>query len=63
MNDRITAVNGVEIPDGGKLKIEIGRHIQGDTVKLTVKRGDDEKQFDVKLGALPARVNIKPARE
>ena len=49
--DIITAVNGVSIGANGSLASLIGEYSVGDTVKLTIKRGDSDLELSITLEA------------
>ncbi len=48
-NDIIVAVDGTAVDANHSLAGLIGTHVPGDTVELTIKRGNDEKKVSVKL--------------
>lgn len=52
--DIITKVNGASINEKTSLLSLLGRRKVGDTVELTVQRGDQEKTVQVRLEAAPA---------
>ena len=60
VNDIVLTVDEQEVNDPAGLKFAIGQHLAGDTVKLTVKRGEETKEFEVELAAAPAQP--KPRR-
>lgn len=47
--DVITAIDGVKIVESSTLQEQIAKHRPNDKVKLSIKRGDSMKQFDVTL--------------
>lgn len=47
--DVIVSINGVKINDRATLSEQIGKHRPNDKVKISVKRGDDMKHFEVTL--------------
>lgn len=47
--DVILAIDGVKITDPSTLQLEVARHRPNDTIKLSVKRDGNVKQFDVTL--------------
>lgn len=47
--DVIMSINGVKINDRATLSEQIGKHRPNDKVKISVKRGDDMKHFEVVL--------------
>lgn len=47
--DVIMSINGVKINDRATLSEQIGKHRPNDKVKISVKRGDDMKHFEVTL--------------
>lgn len=47
--DVITAVNGTKVRSVGELQDQVNRFRPGDKVKITVKRGEADKTFDVTL--------------
>ncbi|MBR5845916.1 MAG: trypsin-like peptidase domain-containing protein [Rikenellaceae bacterium] len=47
--DVIMSINGVKINDRATLTEQIGKHRPNDKVKISVKRGDDMKHFEVVL--------------
>ena len=51
--DVITAVNGKSVASVDQFVGTIASYLPGDTVRLTVKRDGQTKQFSVKLGAQP----------
>ncbi len=53
--DRILTVDGEPIADGNQLRTIIARHVEGDTIKLLVKRGDEELELEATLIAAPQR--------
>lgn len=48
-DDVITAIDGVKIVEPSTLQEQIAKHRPNDKVKLSIKRGDSMKQFDVTL--------------
>jgi hypothetical protein len=48
--DRITHIQGRSIADTGDVSRAVGKHNPGDTIKFTVKRGQEKKEITVKLG-------------
>jgi serine protease Do len=51
--DQILKVAGEDVIDVTQLTVLIGKHLLGDVVKLTIKRGDETKEIDVTLGEMP----------
>jgi len=49
--DRIMALNGKKPPSTAAFIAEIERHEPGDKVKIEIKRDDEEKALEVKLGS------------
>lgn len=47
--DIILSIDGVTLGEGARLEEQIGKHRPNDRVKLSVKRGDQVKQFEVTL--------------
>ena len=47
--DVIMSINGVKINDRATISEQIGKHRPNDKVKISVKRGDDMKHFEVTL--------------
>jgi serine protease Do len=52
--DQILKVAGDEVVDVTQLSVLVGRYLHGDTIKLTIKRGDQQLEVDVTLGDMPA---------
>jgi S1-C subfamily serine protease len=52
--DVITKIDGVTINEKSSVLSTLSKHKAGDTVTLTVLRGDTTKTIDVKLGVAPA---------
>ncbi len=50
-DDVITAVDGERVTDGIALIVAIRTHQPGETIEFTVRRGDDERTFEVVLGS------------
>jgi putative serine protease PepD len=48
--DVIVAVDGVSTPTADEVVILTRKHKPGDSVRVTVSRGDTRKTFSVKLG-------------
>ncbi len=59
-NDIVLTIDEKEVNDPAGLKFAIGGRMAGETVKLTVKRGDENKEFEVKLAAAPAQPAATP---
>jgi serine protease Do len=51
--DQILKVGGEDVIDVTQLTVLIGKHLLGDVVQLTIKRGDETKEIDVTLGEMP----------
>jgi serine protease Do len=51
--DRILKVAGEDVVDVTQLSTLIAKHLLGDTIKLTIQRGDETKEIDVTLGEMP----------
>lgn len=49
--DKITKVNGVEVPNASYFKYELYKCKVGDKVKITVERDNKEKEITVKVGS------------
>lgn len=54
VGDVVTQVGGQDILSMDDLVLQVRRHSIGETIKLTVKRGDQTLTFDVKVGDKPA---------
>jgi len=52
-NDVVTAVDGEEIESGDELRRRIDAKQPGDMLRLTVRRGNDDREIEAKLGARP----------
>jgi serine protease Do len=52
--DRILKVAGDEVVDVTQLSTLVGKHLLGEVVKLTIKRGEETQEIDVTLGEMPA---------
>ncbi|QQS17918.1 trypsin-like peptidase domain-containing protein [Candidatus Saccharibacteria bacterium] len=52
--DVITKIDGVEINEKSSLLSVLSKHKSGDSVELTILRGNDTKIISVKLGTAPA---------
>ena len=59
--DIITAVDGKPVTSSADLGAAIDSHAVGDEVKLTVRRGNDQKTLTVKLGDRPAQTSSDTA--
>jgi putative serine protease PepD len=55
--DVITAIDGKAVADANALTAVVGSHQPGDTISVTVKRGDATMHLSVKLGTRPASTN------
>lgn len=55
--DIITAIDGTKIDDKNSLTSLVGRHAVGDTVKLTIVRGNKTITLNAKLAAMPEGQN------
>ena len=71
-NDVITAINGEPVFDLAHLRVVLGRHLAGDKVKVTLKRGDESLEVELTLAAgsdapqppqQPLRVAPKPPKD
>jgi serine protease Do len=51
--DRVLKVGEEEIMDGAQLRAVIGRHIAGDEISITVRRGEEELELKATLGERP----------
>lgn len=51
--DRILKIAGEEVIDVTQLGTLIGKHLLGDSITLTIQRGDETKEIDVTLGEMP----------
>lgn len=51
--DRILKVAGDDVIDVTQLTVLIGKYLLGETVKLTIQRGEETKEIDVTLGEMP----------
>ena len=51
--DRVLKVGDEEIRDGAQLRGIVGRHISGDVISITVRRGEEELQLEATLGERP----------
>ena len=56
--DIILSVDGVKLTDGSALQEQIGRHRPNDKVKLSVKRGDAVKHFEVTLRNVSGKTEL-----
>ena len=68
--DHIVAIDGQKTMDTAQVRILLGRHVAGDVVKVTVKRGEEQIEAEVTLAAgldQPPRpkppVRLKPAKK
>jgi len=59
-DDVLVAVDGQAVRDVSHLRLLIGRHVAGETVVLTVRRGDADKEVPVRLEA--GREAVPPPR-
>ncbi len=55
-DDVVLAIDGQKVRNSFALRFEIGRRRAGDTVKLTVKRGNETKDIEATLGPRPKDV-------
>jgi serine protease Do len=51
--DRILKVTDDDVIDVTQLTALIGKHLLGETIKLTIQRGDETQEIDVTLGEMP----------
>lgn len=51
--DQILKVAGEEVIDVAQLSVLVSKHLLGETIKLTIKRGEETKEIDVRLGEMP----------
>jgi serine protease Do len=51
--DQILKVAEEDVIDVTQLSVLIGKHLLGDVVKLTIRRGDETKEIEVTLGEMP----------
>ena len=56
VGDVVTAVDGKDIRSMDDLIVPVRRHAIGDTVKLTVRRGDQTLTLNVAVGDKPVRL-------
>lgn len=49
VNDVITAIDGVEISSGTELRLQINAHSVGDTITVTVRRGNSTEDLQITL--------------
>ena len=52
--DVITAIDGTAVKGSGDLVAAIAAHAPGDTVNVTIRRGDETRKVTVQLGTQPA---------
>jgi len=58
--DVITSVDGEPVQDMLQLRIAVGRHAEGETVKLTIRRGEETMELEIKLAAAPEQPQVQP---
>jgi len=51
VDDQVISVDGEKIIDVTQLRTVLGRYVAGEKIKLLVKRGEEEKEFELTLGA------------
>ena len=51
--DQILKINGEEVLDVTHLSVLISKHLLGEVVKLTLKRGDEQLEIEATLGEMP----------
>ena len=56
--DIILSIDGVTLGEGARLEEQIGKHRPNDRVKLSVKRGDQVKQFEVTLRNKAGKIEL-----
>lgn len=61
--DIITAVDSTQLKQENSLRYVLTQHQPGDTVTLTVRRGNDELQLSLTLGTRPAEADLQPPVE
>lgn len=61
-DDLITAINGVNLSRVSDVKQQLGPHYAGDTITVTIQRGNQEKTLKVTL-AEPTETSIIPKQE
>jgi 2-alkenal reductase len=60
--DIIVAVEGVSLAQDNSLRYELTFFQPGDTIELTVRRGDEELTLDLTLGTRPSEEELNPAQ-
>jgi len=58
--DVIESVDGEPVIDVMQMRIAIGRHTEGETVKLAIKRGEEKLELEIKLAAAPDQPQVMP---
>jgi 2-alkenal reductase len=59
-NDIITAIDGVALAQSNSLRFALLQYGPGDTVELTVQRGDEELSLPLTLGTRPDNLELVP---
>jgi len=58
-NDYIVAVNGKKIENGNQLSLAIANTSPGDTVELSLYRGNDKKTIKIKVEEAPENMRVR----
>lgn len=59
-NDVIIAVDGISLAQDNSLRYVLTQYQPGDTVELTIQRGDEEIKVELTLGTRPANLDVIP---
>ena len=58
--DKLISIGGAEVADPTHLVSLVGRHLSGDKVEVTLKRGAESKTVEVTLGDVPPPMPMMP---